>query len=719
MIALRRRDLIAALLVALVATALLSVPRFDRLRGLDLDVLTWLRWSAFGPRHDPARSPTVVVALDEETYNTPPFSRTPTATWTREMAKVLTAIVDGGAKVIGLDIIFPNSIEQSEIRFGEETLGERLRGFDREFLRAIAVAARAGKLVLGHVQHQAYPIRPADGQRVAVGHEQNMRPLNFHTDRDDVVRRMPLTFTVDGAEVPAMAVELAARASASKLEPLGPGRYALAGKPITVDRSNRFTLNFEGGADAIPTYSLADLRACADQARADFFRKHFEGRVVLVGAVLDLEDRKVATNRLATGIEAARADRCALKPPAAQPKFARDSIAGVYIHATAVNNLLEGDALVEAPGAWRWLAVAGLTLLVALAALLWSPSVAAAVLIGILALWVCGSVFAFARGVVLPVTEAAAAGLAGLFAMVAYRFGVVDRDKRLLRQSFALYLPPSVIDAMLASNKPPVLGGEARNLTIYFSDVASFSTLAENMDPTDLVSLMNVYLSEMTDIIEAHGGFVDKYIGDAIVAVFGAPLDDPSHAPRAVRAALACQARLGEMNRQGTPAFRGSRLEQRIGLNSGMALVGNIGSRRRFNYTAMGDTVNVAARLESANKSYGTAIIASAETAALTGDAIVWRELDAIRVVGIARPVPIFEPLAERGQEAPAQAGIRAAYARALSCWRARDFAGAATACESIAKDDQPAARLLRRAKTHLAQPPGPGWEAVNELEEK
>ncbi len=137
-------------------------------------------------------------------------------TWTREIGRVLTAVVAGGAKVVGFDVVFPTSIEQSEIPFGDETLGEKVRGFDRDFLRALALAARANKLVLGEIQHGDQPILPAPGQRIAVGQQQNIRPLNVYNDPDDVVRRVPLTFVVDGATVPSMSVELASRAKAQR-----------------------------------------------------------------------------------------------------------------------------------------------------------------------------------------------------------------------------------------------------------------------------------------------------------------------------------------------------------------------------------------------------------------------------------------------------------------------------------------------------------------------
>ena len=182
----------------------------------------------------------------------------------------------------------------------------------------------------------------------------------------------------------------------------------------------------------------------------------------------------------------------------------------------------------------------------------------------------------------LPLIEPMLAALLALGATIGYRFVVADRGKRLLRQSFALYLAPAVIEKMMASNKPPALGGEMRNVTVYFSDIADFSAFAEKIAPAELVAAMNEYLSAMTDIIEAHGGFVDKYIGDAIVAVFGAPLDDPDHAANAVRAALQCAAtaararpRHGGVRRQrcasasgSTPARRWSATSARGGAST-------------------------------------------------------------------------------------------------------------------------------------------------------
>ena len=253
---------------------------------------------------------------------------------------------------------------------------------------------------------------------------------------------------------------------------------------------------------------------------------------------------------------------------------------------------------------------------------------------------------------------------------------------------------------------------------MFFSDLAGFSSISETLAPTELVRFMNEYPSAMTDIIQEHGGFVDKYIGDAIVAVFGAPHDDRDHAANAVRAALRCRVHLNEVNRN-LVEWRNYTLRQRIGLNSGDALVGNIGSRQRFNYTVMGDTVNVASRLEGANKYFGTSILASKSTFERAAATFAWRELDTVRVQGREEPVDIYEPLAPLNEETPEQKAWADAYSRGLERWRKRDFDGCIARLMQTAAADPPSAMLLQRAKHFIAHPPGAEWVAVNTLEGK
>ncbi len=706
------RDALAVLAIALVAAALVFVPPLDRLRGLSIDVLTMLRWRAFGSVHEPQQSPTVVVALDEETYRTPPFAGTPAITWTSEIGDVLTAILAGGAKVAGFDIVFPTSIEQSEIRFGDGTLGARLRGFDRDFLRALALGARDGKVVLGEAQHRDFPILPSPGQRIAVGQTANIRSLNVFNDPDDVVRRIPLTVMMDGEPQPSMAVELAARA-------LGAPAMMISGSRLPSQIPNTMALNFDGGADPIPTYSLADLRACLDKGDSEFFRRNFANKVVLIATVLDVEDRQVTSKRFATAPENPTSQRCALPAPPPSTIFARDSTAGVYTHATAVNNLIRGDALIELGPIGRGAIAFAFAAIIAAATLTLPLLAMVPVYLAAAILWTIGAVLAFTYApLALPLIEPLLAGVVSLGATTGFRFLVADKDRRFLRKSFAFYLAPSVIEKMVAANKPPALGGEMRNVTIFFSDLAGFSSISEALAPPDLVHFMNEYLSAMSDIIQEQGGFVDKYIGDAIVAVFGAPLDDPNHAENAVRAALRCRERLHKLNTEPAEWQRFS-LRQRIGLNSGDALVGNIGSRQRFNYTVMGDTVNVASRLEGANKYFGSTIMAAKSTFERAAAGFVWRELDSIRVQGRDEPVSIYEPLARHGEETPEQKVVAAAYGHALACWRRRDFSGCIGTITPVAGADPPSAILLQRAKLFLAHPPAPDWDAVNTLEGK
>ncbi len=704
--------------IALVCAAASVSPVVRPIRGLSLDLLTALRWEVFGGNPDPAASPAVVVAIDEESLRTPPFKGSPMLTWTGEIGRVLTATLEGGARVAGFDVVIPTSIEQSEIPFGENMLGEKVRGFDRDFLRALAAASASGKVVLGETLGGNQPVRPSPGQRIAARQQQNIRPLNVHTDHDDVVRRLPLTFPLNGAKVPSMAVELAARAINAAPEFDNNGRMTLGGYRIPGRVPNTLTLNFEGGADDIPTFSFADLRNCAIKNDKEYFRRWFDGKVVLFGTVLDIEDRRMTSKRFATGIEGARTPRCAAESAPAAAGFRVSTIAGVYIHATAVNNLILRNAVVEPGPLSRFLISALFAALAAVAAWLLRPLLAAFGWAAVTVLGTAGATIAFHHALALPVAEPFLASLIALASTIGFRFVVADKDRRLLQKSFALYLAPHVINRMLSSNKLPELGGETRNVTVFFSDIEGFSLIAEKMSPDGLMELMNEYLSAMTDVIEGHGGYVDKYIGDSIVAVFGAPADDPDHAANAARSALDCCARLAELN-VSSDLFRECRLAQRIGINSGEALVGNFGSQRRFNYSVMSDAVNLASRLEGANKFYGTTIIASETTVALAGADFAWRELDAVRVKGRNQALKIFELLARATEPAKSQGASIANYADGLAHWRAREFELAVACFGRSAETDRPSQLFCQRARDLVQNPPGEDWDPVRTLQEK
>lgn len=698
-----RRDWVSGLAAALLAAALFASPAqfwapTRWLQAISIDVLYAMQ--RLLPAADMPSSPAVVIALDEETYRRPPFAEKPTVMWTPELAQVLKAVLDGGASVVGFDIVLPTSMEGF------------VPGMERPFLLALRDGARPlpgqlhGRVVLGRVQHQVKPIEPYPAQRIAVGQERNIRLLNALEDEDGVIRRHPLHFLWRSGEggilpQPSMAAELAAR----KL-----------GAAPAADES--ILLNFDTAAGAVPAYSLADLQACAARNDADFFARHFKDKVVLIGVTLDVEDRKLTSMRWATQPDAAAAaPRCVLQPmkDLLRGDLRRDSIPGVFIHATAVNNLLRGDALHELPPGGNFAALLLAGLAAAFATLRLPPLRAALAVAAVALLWSVAAAALFNVGWVLPLLNGLAAILVGYMLLVAYRFALADRDKRALRQAFALYLPHAVIDRMIEEGRPPALGGEQREVTVLFSDIAGFTKVSERLGPGELVAALNEYFAAMTSIVEGHGGFVDKFVGDAVVAVFGAPVNDGKHAQHAVRAAL----HMNRVMRQ----EKGFRLGQdapihiRIGLNTGPVLIGNIGSPRRFNYTAMGDAVNLASRLEGANKMFGTGILVSDSTRNACGDAVLFREIDRVRVLGRDAPVTVYEPLARNGRLNPADPRRAAPFAAALALWRKGDFAAAEQAFRAL-HDDPSAAVFARRCAARKAAGAG-SWDGVTDLTEK
>jgi len=498
------------------------------------------------------------------------------------------------------------------------------------------------------------------------------------------------------------------------------GEIFLGAYRIPGGRDNALTVNFDGGA-SVPTYSLADIHACITAGNTEFLTQQFAGRVVLLGVVLDVEDRKITSKRLITAPDGdAMAARCVTDPPSGlyNAVLSRDSIPGVYIHAAAINNLLRGEALTVLARPWHGLIMVAFALLVAgLAMRLAAWRAGFAICLAALA-WLVVTAALFRSGTVLPLFDPLIAGALTFAVLLGYRFAISDKDKRRLRHAFAFYLAPALVDRMVEKGEAPELGGESRELTVLFSDIESFTAISEKLSAEQLFAGLNIYLSEMTDIIERHGGFVDKYIGDAIVAVFGAPLEDPDHARHAVEAALECRQRLTEM----PGVFAGREdltLNARIGVNTGDMLVGNIGSKRRFNYTVMGDAVNLAARLESANKAFASAILVSETTAHACGDAIAMRELDFIRVIGREAPLSVFEPICLAEQLDPAAKTKLESFARALELYRNREFESAAQTLDTLAPEDKVAAKFAQRARRMMASPPAAAWKGINELEQK
>jgi len=703
-----------ACVIALVASLILAMPFTQRLEKTSIDTLFWLRHQLQqnfpGMYNSKKESDVVILAIDEETYQQPGFNETPRAMWTPQYAAILNDVIDGGAKVIGFDIVLPTSADTI------------LKGYDKPFLRTLFKHGRQGKIVLGKVQHFAKPVKPYPGHSYAIGNEKNIRLLNLGAstkDDDGIIRDLPLWFDQETRIDPSMAVELASRAVGEKVQYAMGKPLLLSGYEVPTTANNTMLINFNTQPNYIPSYSVADIYACSQKGDKEYFKRHFKDKVVLLGAVLGLEDRKKASSRFANTREGLIApERCVIEYDA--DKYAstavRDDISGVFIHANAVNNLLHGNALSEISAVSYALLSLPLAIATALFTLFFTPfRFSIAITISTL-LWVCFVLINFNNNLVLPLLDPIIAAAITLSATLGFRFIVTDKDKRFIKEAFGLYLEPAVIDKMVEQGNIPELGGEQRELTVWFSDIAGFTTISENLQPHELVDFMNKYFDAMTSLVKEHGGFVDKFVGDAIIAVFGAPQQDPQHALHAVQSALASDKKLKELQDSfGLPG--GVKVSARIGINTGEMLVGDIGSADRRNYTVMGDAVNLAARIEGVNKLYGTTIMATDATIAQCGDAITVRELDIVRVKGKATPTVIYEPLQP---EMSAKQDLLTGFSNALKAYRETDFKTAYQLFTQLAdQGDLASEKFAVRAKHYIDNPPPSNWDKVNTLDTK
>jgi len=296
-----------------------------------------------------------------------------------------------------------------------------------------------------------------------------------------------------------------------------------------------------------------------------------------------------------------------------------------------------------------------------------------------------------------------------------------EKMRKGVRSAFENFMDPKVVHEILKEPENIKLGGEEREVTVYFSDIEKFSTISEKLQPAELIELLNEYLSEMTDQILDHGGFLDKYIGDAIVAAFGAPLEQPDHAVKACLTTIDNQKRISELNAKFKEEGR-LQIKARIGLNTGRVLVGNVGSTNRLSYTVIGDEVNLGARLEAANKYYGTYTMISERTYELAKDHIEARELDLILVVGKEKPVKVYELIDRKGQIEDSKREVIKLYEDGLEMYRGKEWQKAIDLFQkALNKDphDGPSLTYIERCKDYIQNPPPENWDGVYVLTEK
>lgn len=396
---------------------------------------------------------------------------------------------------------------------------------------------------------------------------------------------------------------------------------------------------------------------------------------------------------------------------------------GVLLHWTAWTNLASGGFIQPVPRPALWIAV-----LLVVTTIIWAGRRQIALqgpllMTGGLVFLLLGGAYALLSvGWFLPPATPVAAGLLTLLGVVAESFWREQARKREIQAMFGAYVDPAVVATLVRNPEAIRLGGERREATVFFSDLAGFTDLSEKLrdQPERMVEVVNAYLEDTSECLHNHGAYVDKYIGDAVMAVFGVPAALPDHALAACRAALEARQALARINTR--YAALGVELEVRIGLNTGEMIVGNLGSSRKKNYTVMGDAVNLASRLEGANKEFGTNILLGETTARAVAGRMATRPLTRLRVKGKLLAVEVHELVGAPEDLTPAERDFLAAYNPGYAHFAARRFAEAAGdfgRALALRPADAVTGELLRQAQRFAAQPPPPDWEPILILESK
>ena len=670
-----------------------------------LKVFQPLEWKSWDARvqllADPSRAAADIVLLTIDQYSLDVYEKEQGLgwPWPRQIyAPVLDFLKAGGAKAVFFDLILSEAstygvdddrlFAEAMTRSGNVLLPVFLSAEEREVeageTRLLEKSALDRSRVPGPAVHAlksvSLPVDVLAAAAVKVGNVQ------FVPDGDSVYRRLPLVFRYGGRLLPAL--------------PLAMADFISEGvdlREVPLDPSGNMILHFFGPRGTYQTLSIGAI--INSQARIEeglepqVQPREFAGKTVIVGTTAAglLDFRPTPFGGVYPGIE---------------------------ILATALDNIVHGDAIREAPAAVIWVSVLFFALLAGMGtSMLKKTGHLAALGLFLPALAAAGSLLAARTGVWVEFVAPAFAALSAFIVAALLSYGVEGRQRRFIKNAFRFYLSPQVIERILDNPSLLQLGGERREITAFFSDVTGFTSISEGLSPEDLVGLLNAYLSEMTDIILDLGGTLDKYEGDAIIAFWNAPLDLPDHALRACRAALRCQRRLAE-RREDFRRRYGHEVRMRVGINSGPAVVGNMGSDRRFDYTAMGDTMNLASRLEGAGKVYGVSTLVGEETERRVRDEILAREVDVIRVVGKKQPIRVFELLGEKGAVPAEELEKTSLFNRALETYRARRFSEAAAMFEALASDPV-AAVYAGRARQSASSPPPEDWDGVYELNKK
>lgn len=599
------------------------------------------------------------------------------------------------------DAIFADSLRKGRVVLAQAPVGRDNAGNGRPPQRKSALAEVGGDprpflISFGSMLRNMEPLEQA---------AKGLGSVTFAPEADGVARRVPLVVRVGKEIVPSLTVEILRVAT---------------GQTTLVVRSNIAGVDsiIVGGV-AIPTDNYARKWVYFAPPNPD---RYISARDVLHGVV---PPERIAGKLVVVGTSAtALGDIKATPVSPAMP--------GVEVHAQLLETILSGSSLIRpnyALGAELVILVASglvVAVLTAFGGALATLALGSLVASGMAA----GSWYLYARqGVLIDVAFAALGSIAVYTVLVWARYVREESERKSVRRAMSQYLSPALVDQLAADPSRLVLGGELRTMTFLFSDIRGFTSISERYksDPTSLTRLINRFMTPMTDVILAHSGTIDKYIGDCIMAFWNAPLPDPAHATHALEAALDMTQALAILNAElrseagagvnETEPTASVELQIGIGINTGDCVVGNMGSRQRFDYSVLGDSVNLASRLESQSKAYGVVTVIGEATAAQAGD-FPLIELDLIAVKGKSEPVRIFTLLGDRSRSAsPEFQELRDRHGRMLNAYRTQHWDTARALlvdCRALAPElgklyDLYAARIAAFA----AMPPEPDWQGV------
>jgi len=518
--------------------------------------------------------------------------------------------------------------------------------------------------------------------------------MNMFQDIDGTVRWIPMIITIKDKQYLPLSLQtlrfaLGGGENASLfVSRVGAERIDVGPYHLPTDEMGRFLVNYRGPAHTFPHVSMADILA------RRFKPGTFKDKIVLAGAT-------------AVGIYDLRTTPFATDYP------------GLEVHANVIDNILRQDFLTRP----NWAAIfdLGAMLLVALLLGLVLPRLSAFLGLtfglSVLAAETGVNYLFFLKGVWLNIVfPTLTVGLV-YTGITVFRYVTEEREKRKIKGAFQTYVHPSVVNEMLKDPSRLKLGGEKKMLTVLFSDIKGFTSISEKMDPEELVNFLNEYLTAMTNLVFKYDGLLDKYIGDAVMAVYGTPLEVPNHPLQACRTGLDMQAKLAELREVWTKRDATlPKMEVRVGINTGIMIAGNIGSETRFDYTVIGDNVNLGSRLEGINKEYDTSIVISETTYEQVKEEMVCRELDLVAVKGKVQPVRIYE-LVGRVTEVPQERHqLIQAFSQGLRAYQVQDWERARKAFAQVDAhfpEDGPTQIFMERVDELRKNPPPKDWNGV------